>query len=307
MVIEKVNVGKFIEESNKKIADVTNIESLKESLGTSLIIIKTLCDRVAKNSRNSSISPSADPNRPKKSKRKVKGRKRRPGGQPGHKGTNLKRREKPDEIVNLEIDRDTLPKGKYQNAGYESAQVFDIEISVVVTEYRAEVLIDQDGNRYIADFPAGINNDVQYGNIVKSLSVYLSTFQLIPLDRVCDFFKDQMGLPISKGSINNFKRECEKRLNDIKFREWAKNQILASSVANADESGVNVNGKNYWLHSLSANNVVLYDADRKRGHEAMDRMGILPHFKGILCHDHWKSYYNNPCLHALCNGHHQRE
>ncbi len=36
-------------------------------------------------------------------------------------------------------------------------------------------------------------------------------------------------------------------------------------------------------------------------------MGILPKFKGVLCHDHWKAYYQYSCLHALCNAHHLRE
>jgi transposase len=39
----------------------------------------------------------------------------------------------------------------------------------------------------------------------------------------------------------------------------------------------------------------------------MNAMGILPGFKGILCHDHWKPYYKFDCTHALCNAHHLRE
>jgi transposase len=39
----------------------------------------------------------------------------------------------------------------------------------------------------------------------------------------------------------------------------------------------------------------------------MEEMGVLPYFKGILCHDHWKPYFKLDCQHALCNAHHLRE
>jgi transposase len=39
----------------------------------------------------------------------------------------------------------------------------------------------------------------------------------------------------------------------------------------------------------------------------MDAIGILPEFKAILCHDHWKPYYRYGCTHSLCNAHHIRE
>jgi transposase len=40
----------------------------------------------------------------------------------------------------------------------------------------------------------------------------------------------------------------------------------------------------------------------------MDRMGVLPHYRGHLVHDHMKSYYRyENCIHCLCNAHHLRE
>jgi hypothetical protein len=35
----------------------------------------------------------------------------------------------------------------------------------------------------------------------------------------------------------------------------------------------------------------------------MDAMGIIPEFKGVLCHDHWKPYFKYNCEHSLCNAH----
>jgi transposase len=36
-------------------------------------------------------------------------------------------------------------------------------------------------------------------------------------------------------------------------------------------------------------------------------MGILPNYQGILCHDHWKPYFNYGLVHALCNACHLHE
>jgi transposase len=62
----------------------------------------------------------------------------------------------PDEVTELTIDRRTLPKGRtYRVIGYEARQLIDIDISRFVTEYRAQVLKDDQGNRYVALFPKG--------------------------------------------------------------------------------------------------------------------------------------------------------
>ena len=52
----------------------------------------------------------------------------------------------------------------------------------------------------------------------------------------------------------------------------------------------------------------LLAAHAKRGKGAMDEINILPHFSGLLIHDHWKPYYRyERCDHVLCNAHHKRE
>ena len=243
----------------------------------------------------------------RKNPKRARVKKRRPGGQKGHKGTTLEKVENPDEIEEIEIDRDSLPRGNYKTIGYESRQVIDVEISIHVKEYRAEVVEDQYGNQYVAEFPDEAGKAVQYGEGIKTKSVYMSNFQLVPLDRVRDYFKDQLGVPVSKGSISNFNKVAENNLKEIGFEDWAKKKLLEARVNHSDETGINVNGSRYWLHGLSNNKVTLYHADPKRGTEAMNRMGILPDYKGILCHDHWSSYYCYDCDHSLCNAHHQRE
>ncbi len=314
MKIENIDVTKLIKQTNNELKSAKNVpQSLKLVIKTVLMLLKVLCDRLSLNSNNSSIPPSQDPNRKKKKKKSrkdkgVKRNKRNPGGQKGHEGKNLPKVDNPDEVEDILIDRRTIPVGKYKQIGFETRQVFDINLSVHIKEYRAEILENEKGHRYVACFPEKVTKATQYGDEVRSESVYMSIFQLIPLARVENYFNDQVGLPISKGSISNFNKDAYNKLIEIGFDEWLKSQLLISTLINADETGINVGGKRLWLHNLSNDKLAYYYPDLKRGREAMNRMGVLPKYKGILCHDHWKPYFAyKECLHALCNAHHLRE
>jgi len=75
-----------------------------------------------------------------------------------------------------------------------------------------------------------------------------------------------------------------------------------------DETGINIGGKRRWLRGASTTWWTYFYPHEKRGKIAMDEAGILPHFTGVLCHDHWKPYYQyTQCQHLLCNAHHIRE
>ena len=57
-----------------------------------------------KDSRNSSIPPSIDPNRAKRNRSLRKATGRKAGGQPGHKGNTLRMNADPDVVVELRPD-----------------------------------------------------------------------------------------------------------------------------------------------------------------------------------------------------------
>ena len=86
-----------------------------------------------------------------------------------------------------------------------------------------------------------------------------------------------------------------------------KAELTKSEVLHVDETSINKNGDRYWLHSASNRQWTCFYPHEGRGTEAIDSIGILPQFRGILCHDHLKAYYTYPCTHALCNAHHLRE
>ena len=234
--------------------------ALRSALQVLLLLVSVLLNRVTLNSKNSSKPPCADPNRLQSSRTPSK---RPSGAQKGHVGATLEKVSDPDVVTPIKVDQRTLPRGHYQDAGIETRQVFDVDISRVVTEYQAH-------------------------------AVYLSQYQLLPYKRIQQYFSDQLSIPLSEGSLINFNRQASSQL--VEFEQIAKDQLTQVDVAHADETGININGG--WTH---------YFPHAKRGMEAMIEAGILPRFRGVLCHDHWKPYYRFDFTHALCNAHHLRE
>ena len=303
MKIENIDIEATIEKAQILVREDKQLSAATKSIVEILIlIISLLANRLNLNSTNSSKPPSSDPNRKKRPNSKTA---KKPGGQKGHVGTTLKKVDDPDKVEVIKVDRSKLPAVRYRQVGFESRQVFDIDISRVVTEYRAQILEDDKGNRFVAPFPEGVTKAVQYGTGLKAHSVYMSQFQLVPYNRIQDYFADQLHIPISEGSIFNFNKEAFRFLDN--FENRVKNELATSDLAHADETGINIGGKRHWLHCVSNDCWTLYYPHGKRGTDAMNDMGILSRFKGILCHDHWKPYYKIDCTHALCNAHHLRE
>lgn len=305
MKIKNLSITETLKNAEELLeADQHISPALKAMVKLLITIITLLSGRLSLNSRNSSKPPSSDPN--KKKNGKNKGVKNKPGGQPGRIGINLKPIDDPDKIVTIKCDKRRLPRGDYRETGFEARQVVDLEISCLVTEYRAQILEDAFGKQYVANFPEGITRPIQYGQSVKSHAVYLSQFQLIPYERVADYFMNEANMPVSVGSLFNFNHEAFERLES--FDTLAKEKLIRAPLLHADETGINVSGKRIWLHSASNERWVYFYPHEKRGHEAMDAIGILPKFQGVLLHDHWKPYYTyTACIHALCNAHHIRE
>ena len=303
MKIENIDIEATIEKAQILVREDKQLSAATKSMFEIMILIITLlANRLNLNSSNSSKPPSNDPNRKKKTRSKTG---KKPGGQKGHVGTTLKKVDDPDKVELIKVDRSKLPPGRYRQVGFDSRQVFDIDISRVVTEYRVQILQDDKGNRFAATFPKGVTKAVQYGTGLKAHSVYMSQFQLIPYNRIQDYFADQLHVPVSEGSIFNFNNEAFRSLVD--FENRVKNELSASDLAHADETGINIGGKRHWLHCVSNDSWTLYYPHEKRGMDAINDMGVLPRFKGVLCHDHWKPYYKIDCTHALCNAHHLRE
>ena len=256
------------------------------------------------NSKNSSRPPSTDGFKRVTKKRK-KGE-NPPGGKKGHKGHTLEFTDNPDFTKN---HRPSLCENcgasldGVKPASVEKRQVTDISLPTMhVTEHVGEsVICSHCGHYNAATFPDHVKSPLQYGPIIRALMVYLSIYQLIPYDRLSEFFSDVYGRGPSKATIIKACSDCFEKLKDVE--EEIKQELLKGHVLHADETGMQVNGKREWLHTASSDRLTYYAHHKKRGTEAIDDMDIIPQYNGVLVHDCWSSYFGYTCTHALCNAH----
>ena len=95
------------------------------------------------------------------------------------------------------------------------------------------------------------------------------------------------------------------------LERWEEIQVetlLKSPSIHCDETSMKVGGKNYWIHVYSSGDITLKFIHPKRGGEAIEDIGIIPRYKGVIIHDCWASYLSyGHCDHGLCGSHLLRE
>jgi transposase len=110
---------------------------------------------------------------------------------------------------------------------------------------------------------------------------------------------------VSEGTVFNQTIECFGLLETTE--EKIKELLSQGSNLHCDESGIRAVKKLHWCHVASTDKLTAFALHPKRGLEAIEQMDILPRYRGMLIHDHFKPYWNYDTRHALCNAHHLRE
>lgn len=258
-----------------------------------------------KDSHNSRKPPSTDgPTRKPRSQRIPSGRK--VGGQQGHPGSTLPLVEQPDEVLHHRPSCCTNcqhPLEGRVGEVIERRQVQDLPPwKLVVSEHQVEQVrcpACQQLNR--GTFPAEVSTSAQYGVHVRALAVYLHQAQFVPAQRTCEALAELCGCELSAGTLIRWVQQAASVLKPTVLQ--IAEGILASPLQHGDETGVRVKGKLHWLHVNSTRWVTHLAWHRKRGHEALEAIGIWPRFRGRSMRDRWASYDQYPCAHSVCGAH----
>lgn len=264
--------------------------------------------RLGMNSTNSSKPPSSDGLAKPKSLRKPSGR--GPGKPKGAPGGALLQVTDPDETqVYAPAACSSCAAGlsKAEVVSVEQRQVFDLpEIRLRVVEHRIEHRRCGCGTVTAAPAPEGVAAPAQYGPRVKALAVYLAVRQHLPYERCAELLGDCLGARVATSTLIGWNADAAQAV--APHTEVVRQQLTECEVVGFDETGTRVAGRTCWVHTACTRSLTLYTVHARRGVDAFETMGVLPHFRGIAVHDGWKPYKTyTDTVHALCNAHHLRE
>lgn len=274
--------------------------------------IQSLEAQVNQNSQNSHKPPSSDQGKPKRKTGLPASKAKKPkGGQKGHKGKTLEMVSTPDvEVAHhpsvcdcgcsvLETDKVIV----------EKRQVFNLPpAGLIVTEHTiSSCTCPNCGKEVLGEFPAAVSGRVQYGDDVKALCVLLNVAYNLPYAKVKRIFEDLYGYALNESTQLKAQTKCFDLL--AASEPVIQQHLLSSPVNHFDETGMNVNGKNHWLHGCSNKDYTYLFAHPNRGKKAIGSEQSLFHiYKGWAVHDCWSSYFSyHTGKHAICGAHILRE
>jgi transposase len=274
--------------------------------------IQELETRLNKDSHNSSKPPTSDGLKrpPKHSLRHRSGKKS--GGQEGHEGHRLEPVGEPKRVVAHAVtgcSRCGASLAGVKADAYEMRQVFDLpeKVELEVTEHQAEIKgCPQCGQIHRGEFPAGVNQETQYGPRVRAQMVYFNLYQYVPLKRTTEIMEDLYGQPVSEGAVVAAVMEAARGVTPV-VEQVQEYLIRTEEAVHFDETGMHVGGLK-WLHSASTVLATFFAIHAKRGQAAMETIGIFPKRTGWCIHDYWKAYLRyQQAKHGLCGAHLLRE
>ena len=225
-------------------------------------------------------------------------------GHPVHKSQLL---EKADKVIELKVKKApsgaAAVYGNKKDIQYYATQEVDILIRNSITETR--YYIDENGKELDKEVLSRYAiNPLTYSGNFKAAVVYLNQKGTIPLQRLSEMMTElsKNTIQLRPGTISKWCRECHKK--SLNKREDILKDILDRAVVHVDETGMKVNGRQHWIHTITNERGAYFIITKKRGDDENGPVSKLMPYTGSVVHDHFSSYQKlKLCTHAECNAH----
>lgn len=263
-----------------------------------------------KNSRNSSVPPSRDGNRPKKNQSLRERSDKKVGGQPGHKGSTLEMTSEPDTVVDHVPDFcDRCGNGLSGIPAELAAKRQVVDIPPVAPHYTEHRTLRREctcGNVCEGSFPDNVRAPISYGPNVQAAVAYLHARQYLPVGRTAELLGDFCGLPISQGTIINILKSFTAK--SAPAYGLIAQKVRAAKAVGTDETGIRVDGNKGWYWAWQCGSATYIAFSDNRGIATIDANFPSGLPGAVLVHDCWASHFRTVCgTHQLCTAHLLRE
>ena len=249
-----------------------------------------------KNSSNSSKPPSGDIGK-QPSGDITNGRTPRPlrkrGGQPGH-SKHERAAFGPDEVDRIETYAlsacpdcgGTLKLLKGKSRVTQQAEL--VAAPVRVEEHRCKAYACRRcGKTQVAPLPAHVEAGGLLGPRLTAIVGYLKGVCHASYSTIAKYFKDVLGLTLSRGYLAKIIRKMTKAVGPA--RDALCRRLPAEARINSDETGHRENGRRAWTWCFRAEDFALFKISDSRGSEVI-KEHLGEQYQGILCCDYFSAY-----------------
>ena len=230
----------------------------------------------------------------KKHKKKEKKNSGRPRGKPkGGNGGGRKSPEIYDRIKNIFRPETCLICGKKLiNHGTHSRSLTDFEftgraIKLVYLEY---IIHRGKCNACKKAFSPSVSDYLPYARIGNKLMAWVTYKRIVlgnPINKIREELKQFFGEKISDPALFSIIDRLGKKF-DSRYQEIVE-EIRKSEIVNADETGVPIDGDNWWAWQFLAKTLVVFELAKRRNHKVPKEF-LGEEFIGILICDFYSSY-----------------
>ncbi len=285
------------------------VKRLQTQVGELQDEVKTLRERVNRNSQNSSKPPSSDPPQtPKYPKAELSGEKK--GGRKGHHGHGRKLKP-PDQVSRIvksvpSICKDCGAVLNGEDAHPERHQVSELpKILPEIVEYQRHTLnCEVCGAKNRAEWPAEMPKG-SFGERLQAMIGYLGGRFGISHRDMSELMETAFGVEISLGSIPAQQHRVSQALKEPV--EAAQKYVKNQKAVNLDETGWHEMVKDFWLWVCTTPGVSVFRIfDNRSGNGAKTLLG--ENYSGIVGSDRFSGYaWIDPSRRQICWAHLKRD
>jgi transposase len=262
------------------------IKTLKEVIAQ----LEEKITQLEKNSNNSSKPPSSDIVKPNRILRKVSRKKRKRGGQRGHRKFSRQpfEPEQVEEIIEYELKDKDAEGLKPLDEWFIIQQIELPEKMYKVIEHRARKYIDPvTGKTHIAPIPDAIRKGGLLGSDVTAFAAFMKGRCHMSYTTIREFFAELMKLNISRGMLCKATQKVSKALEPS--YDQLTDRLPDESQINIDETGHHDDGNLHWTWCFDTSDYSLFKIDKSRGCKVLEEM-LGKDFTGIIGADYWGAY-----------------